>query len=118
MQHALPSESDYHCRYCFDVYQTPVFLKCDHSICLSCAQNLLDTEVLKSLRQPAPVAAVVAGGDAHPVEQEYNVHCPHCHDVTTLTRSHGVSGLQVNETLKAAIERYLRGLFFVFYQSR
>lgn len=109
MQNALPGESDYHCRLCFDVYQTPVFLKCEHSVCAACARILLDAEVLKALRHPAPVAAVIAGGEAAPVEQEYHINCPHCNDVTTLTHSTGVSALKVNEPLKEAIERYLRG---------
>ena len=43
----LPGESENHCRFCFDVYQVPVFLACGHSVCAGCARNMLDYEILK-----------------------------------------------------------------------
>ena len=43
----LPGESENHCRFCFDVYQVPVFLACGHSVCTGCARNMLDYEILK-----------------------------------------------------------------------
>jgi hypothetical protein len=109
----LPGESENHCRFCFDVYQVPVFLACGHSVCAGCARNMLDYEILKALRAPAPIAAVVAGTDAKPLEQAYEIRCPHCNDPTPMTREGGVGALKVNEPLKEAIERYLRGAFVV-----
>jgi hypothetical protein len=40
---------------------------------------------------------------------EYEIRCPTCHNPTKLTKEQGVSVLKVNEPLKEAIERYLRG---------
>ncbi|XP_068137034.1 tripartite motif-containing protein 59 [Hyperolius riggenbachi] len=80
-------KEDLACPVCFNIYEDPRLLKCSHTFCRSCLENILRSSDSYLWR--------LSGG---------RLKCPSCRDITDT--SAGVGSLPINFALKSIVDKY------------
>ena len=97
------------CALCTEIFCKPVLLSCGHSICLKCAESLLN--FVKSKNHSATVGCSPVRSNA-PVDekQEDEIGCPNCSKKTIIPRDKEITQLlKPNFNLRDIIDNFQRG---------
>lgn len=97
----MDQDDIYSCKCCLDIYEKPVILDCQHSVCLECARRLLAFHTLNIAKSEPPSV------DAYNEEWMENdvILCPVCNEPTALLEE-GADSLPPNSKLDLEIQTY------------